>query len=105
MTTTVTQKSRGPTKAADMARRAAAHDRARICIKTLTKDLEGQDSEFIIEVFRCLVRAIGGALVQRAGEGRATGVLCGVLMAINPAWKSDTTKAREEAEAVFGRAA
>lgn len=26
-------------------------------------------------------------------------------VAINPAWKSDATKAREEAEAVFGRAA
>lgn len=105
MTTTVTQKSRGPTKAADMARRAAAQERARTCIKGLTRDLEGYDSEFVVEVLRCLVRAIGGALVQRAGEGRATGVLCGVLTAINPAWKSDTTKAREEAEAVFGRAA
>lgn len=105
MITIITQKSRGPTKAAEQTRRAAAHERARACIKGLTKDLEGQDAEFTIEVLRCLVRTIGAALVQRAGQSRATGVLCGVLMAINPAWKSDTTKAREEAEAVFGRAA
>lgn len=105
MSATVTQKSRGPTKAAEQAKRAAAHERARACIRGLTKDLEGHDAEFTIEVLRCLVRTIGAALVQRAGQARATGVLCGVLVAINPAWKSDTAKAREEAEAVFGRAA
>lgn len=96
-----TRQTRGATKAASELRRAAAHDRARTCIRRLNTDLEGQDSEFAAEVLRAIVRTIGMALVARIGVGRAVGVLVGTLNAISPAWRSDASVAHAEAEALF----
>ena len=105
MSVDVTPKSRGATKAVEAQRRAEAHVVVRAWFDQLKASTKDRDAEFMIEVFRIAVRTIGAVLVQWAGQSRATGVLAGALTKINPAWKSDTTKAREEAEAVFGNAA
>jgi len=102
---TETRRTRGQTRAIDMLRRSAAHDRARTCLTRLMSDLDGQEGEFVVEVLRAVVRAIGSALVQRAGVARAVGVFVGVLTNISPAWRSDVEAARAEADSIFGRAA
>ena len=95
------RKARGITKADAGLRRAAVNERARNCLTTLMDGLKEQDSDFVVEVMRALVRAIGGALVQRAGEGRAVGIVVGVLVNISPAWRTSSDAAHEAAAALF----
>ena len=98
------RRERGPTAIASTLRRQAATERARTVLRGLSADLEGHDPELSIEVYRAIVRALGSALVLRAGEGRAVGVLVGALTDISPAWRADPRVVMAEAEAVFSGA-
>lgn len=93
---------RGPTALAINARRQAARERARTALARLGSDLEGQDEELRVEVFREMIRALSSSLLVRVGEGRAAGVLVGALVNVSPAWRSDPRCAMAQAEAVFG---
>lgn len=95
------RKSRGITKANDTLRRSAVNERARACVASLGSDLEDHDAEFAIDVLRAVVRAVGSALVLRAGVARAVGVLVGTLTNISPAWHAETAEALAAAEDLF----
>lgn len=64
--------------------------------------LAGLDVETQIETCRAVIRAAAQIAKQVGGEGRASGVLCGALVDVSPAFR-DMRPAIAEAEALFAR--
>ncbi len=64
--------------------------------------LDGLDAETRIEACRAGIRALAQAAKANGGEARASGVLCGALVDVAPAYRTEKP-GRTEAEAVFGK--
>ena len=86
---------RQPTPAARL-RSAIARDRVN---SHLAGMLDGLDLETRIEACRAGIRALAQITKGDAGEARATGVLCGALVDVSPAYRVEANFS--EAEALF----
>jgi hypothetical protein len=64
--------------------------------------LAGLDVETQIETCRVVIRAAAQIAKQVGGEGRASGVLCGALVDVSPAFR-DMRPAMAEAETLFSK--
>lgn len=64
--------------------------------------LDGLDRETGIETCRAVIRAAAQIAKQVGGEGRASGVLCGALVDVSPAFRG-VRPAMAEAEALFAK--
>lgn len=89
---------REPT-AAERRRTLVARDRVARAMKGL---LDGLDPETRIETCRAGIRALAQAAKVEGGEGRASGVLCGALVDVNPAHRPDRPSL-VAAEALFAK--
>lgn len=86
-------------RAADRRRQAVARERVAAHLGGL---LDGLDAETRIETCRAGIRALAVAAEQAAGSGRASGVLCGALVQVAPAYRTEKSAALA-AEGLFSR--
>lgn len=93
---------RGPSGARERAVRLAAREHAQAVLTSLRARLDGQDEALVMETYRAVMRAVSGAAANRAGEGRAAGILVGALVEVAPAYRADSEAAHAEAESIFG---
>ena len=91
---------RGPSGAAERAKRKAAGDVALGLMTRLTGDLEGCTIEFAQEVERLLVRALAVRMSSRTDASRSIGILAGAAAGICPEFVAPRA-GRSEAEKLF----
>lgn len=87
-------------RAADIRRREIAAERVKAAMAGM---LDGLDHETRMETCRTGIRVLAQAAKEHGGEGRASGVLCGALVDVAPAYRAERPGI-VAAEALFGGA-